>query len=1293
MEQEFDRAFRWGLGVAGLGAIASFIGVPRYGMWISIAILFLAAIFIGVWILWKRRRARKREQTAQAGIHSGISLRPRGISDGSKLAKIEELRSSFQRGLKDYESKGHSVYKSPWYLFVGEPGSGKTEAVRRSGIKFPAGLNNVQQGAGGTINMNWWFSSQAVILDTAGRLMFEEINPGQNNEWLEFLKLLRKARPRCPINGLVLCLPIDSLLRATPEEIANNANVIAQQFANIQGALDVRFPVYVLVTKCDKLKGFREFFDDLRDPKQQFQVFGWSNPDDLDRPFRPELVAEHLDSVAEKLRRRRYLLLRDPVAEAGVDGRRLDEVDSMFAFPDSILKLSDRLRLYLESIFADVEMCGKPLFLRGIYFTSALQQGEELDEAVANILGVPVAELTPPDDANAQILDRALFLRDLFTEKVFKEQGLVTSANNIGKMLKARQIGILGGIAGALLLLVVVAWIGYSQLEQTILKEARSWRIAASGWPEYVQKSDAVKSAVSHRVLGVDADGVTAKYVGDESMGKREQTVAQFHFHLQKLASTPLQIGWVFKPMVWLRPNRELDRKAAQAVVFENGIVRPVLYNVRSKIVNGSLEIPEDTAALHSEALRSLIRLEADKELDKKHIEPMQAGWYLAAWIDFLVGASAPEHSELKEVFAWTFGPEGKGVWPPEGTSAGGSLAENRAIARGIDQFFAHSAKQERVLDDRLNSLNVVRDSTSLLKGQELLLHELAQTGQNVPSAEVAKLKTQCGELDAAITNVIIFSSGKDQLASLQSSYQNLQTDVVTASGSAIKQIISGSDADGKLLEFDLFREITAKFLEKQGRLVQELEGQMNKLGNQELVHLDDAYLKEYSGRTRKFSYRCAQYDRAATLGRRFAVRDESLIGSRWTRFVELGAELNSAKADIGNYSANLAEPFKLTCNNLLASSQTEAENRIVGAYQSRVSDYLNQLGRVDYQQVTADRLRQERRQFFDKVEDDLREGNQASAPVRFRPILSDLQDQVERGKVGLAEKYVENRRSELKRVASQVFNPDVKKLDELKAVFQGIEGEVATIQGYPESSVGRVRDELGEAKETLINAYTRAKKNELDRYLGFPLLFDGRIRSLDDIRGVHNWKKALDRDLTNPVLSYYPTTPVQELRDRFSLLAPVIVALFDSQGQPRSFEARVSERKNATDGKYFRQLTVTDALAGDISEREYKQIGLDDQNDSVVINKLALSDSIRIAIRKAPGLENDFDVTFSQWGPLEVFRRYQSTLKVEPGNRIWSVQLPVSDASRSGTIVVDFEFAEPLPPLDQWPKSANLKR
>src|SRR6185369_13082238 len=188
-------------------------------------------------------------------------------------------------------------------------------------------------------------------------------------EWPEFLRLLKKARPHCPINGLFLVLSIESLIKDSADKISQKASRLAQQLDLIQRALDVRFPVYLLITKSDLLTGFREFFDSIEDPLLQHQIFGWSNPDPLDAPFRPDLVEQHLDTMANRIRRRRMGLLRESGAAGRLgdtshifassyqlgrgmaQSRRIDEVDSLFAFPESIMRLAPRLRRYLETIF------------------------------------------------------------------------------------------------------------------------------------------------------------------------------------------------------------------------------------------------------------------------------------------------------------------------------------------------------------------------------------------------------------------------------------------------------------------------------------------------------------------------------------------------------------------------------------------------------------------------------------------------------------------------------------------------------------------------------------------------------------------------------------------------------------------------------------------------------------------------------------------------------------------------------------------------------------------------------
>jgi type VI protein secretion system component VasK len=237
------------------------------GLVLVVALLYVYRALLG----WMRKRKANPLSQSLAG---NAAAAPQGISEPARRARLDDLRRNFEQGVEKFRAAGKNLYSVPWYVLVGEPGSGKTEAIRHCNVGFPPGLQDQLQGAGGTLNMNWWFTNQAIILDTAGRLMFEEVPPGSTNEWQEFLKLLKQNRPNCPINGLLLVIPVDTLIKDSADSIEKKAGKIAQQFDQIQRTLGVRFPVFTIITKCDLLNGFREFFDDLNDPQLQHQIMG-----------------------------------------------------------------------------------------------------------------------------------------------------------------------------------------------------------------------------------------------------------------------------------------------------------------------------------------------------------------------------------------------------------------------------------------------------------------------------------------------------------------------------------------------------------------------------------------------------------------------------------------------------------------------------------------------------------------------------------------------------------------------------------------------------------------------------------------------------------------------------------------------------------------------------------------------------------------------------------------------------------------------------------------------------------
>src|SRR4029077_7179232 len=146
----------------------------------------------------------------------------------------------------------------------------------------------------------------------------------------------------------------------------------------------------------------------------------------------------------------------------------------------SLELLSSRLRRYLETIFIAGEWSAKPLFLRGIYFSSSMREGAALDAELAEAIGVGVDELP---EGKVWERERAYFLRDLFLEKVFRERGLVTRASNTKTMLRGQQVALYGFGFAALALFLVMAWFAMGNLRSSVKDTGDNWSVvSAAGW-------------------------------------------------------------------------------------------------------------------------------------------------------------------------------------------------------------------------------------------------------------------------------------------------------------------------------------------------------------------------------------------------------------------------------------------------------------------------------------------------------------------------------------------------------------------------------------------------------------------------------------------------------------------------------------------------------------------------------------------------------------------------------------------------------------------------------------------
>ena len=151
----------------------------------------------------------------------------------------------------------------PWYVIIGPPAAGKTTALRQSGLDFPFDLTDDLHGVGGTRNCDWFFTEDAVLIDTAGRYVLQESQPEVDAaEWLGFLDLLKKHRGRRALNGVIVAIPVD-ILAEGDAAIRAHGREIRKRLAELDTRLEIRLPVYLLVTKADLIKGFEPSFDGL----------------------------------------------------------------------------------------------------------------------------------------------------------------------------------------------------------------------------------------------------------------------------------------------------------------------------------------------------------------------------------------------------------------------------------------------------------------------------------------------------------------------------------------------------------------------------------------------------------------------------------------------------------------------------------------------------------------------------------------------------------------------------------------------------------------------------------------------------------------------------------------------------------------------------------------------------------------------------------------------------------------------------------------------------------------------
>lgn len=516
----FSRLFLGFIGISALAALV-WIGGPHFSLvgvhWLESTLNRQIAIGIGyfLWIFFQLipglYRAWFNSKLLTTLQHAEVDREEQAVTEEMLASRFSEAIAMLKkthfparesRKKQGWLKRFHAqyLYELPWYMIIGAPGAGKTTALVNSGLEFPLSDTlgkTALRGVGGTRHCDWWFTDEAVLLDTAGRYTLQESQRARDaREWQTFISLLKRFRARQPINGVIMTLSVADLLSDSAEARFAQATSLRQRLSELHLQTGIHFPVYVMVTKTDLLKGFMSYFASL-DKSQRDRVWGFTFPWQANRQGETAvntLFEEKFHTLCTRL--------LDDLAGRMAKESDLSQRAECFLFPQEFASLRPLLAEYLDIVFSP-ENGEMPWTPRGIFFTSGTQEGLPFDRIMGELtrklqLPQPVSHSIASWDTvnrNAPIpanREQSYFIHALLSDMIFRESHLAGSDRSWENRNR------------------LLHWIGYGVLGLTLLITTLLWSTSYYKNQQYLDQVAARLPAIEQQAQRLTASNSVA---------------------------------------------------------------------------------------------------------------------------------------------------------------------------------------------------------------------------------------------------------------------------------------------------------------------------------------------------------------------------------------------------------------------------------------------------------------------------------------------------------------------------------------------------------------------------------------------------------------------------------------------------------------------------------------------------------------------------------------------------------------------------------------------------------------
>lgn len=328
---------------------------------------------------------------------------------------IAQARQAIQRSPEI--GKGRDpLYRIPWMLFVGDEDAEVGGLLHAANRVSPFPPPDPQPDG----YWRWWFFKSMIAIETPPSAVCEASARVERGLWYQALMLLSTERDKLPLNGIVVCMGVRTLLGG-PDAVRPAAMRLRRLVDEALEHLQVQLPVYLVVTGLERLPGYGAFAAAV--PEQALaQAVGHRLSDSEEISAATGTKLEELYApIVQRLHALRITALR---AQSTPAGRR-----AIYEFVEHVRALERGLATLVGLMLEDNPFQRTPRW-RGLFLTGS-----------------------PPDPAAGKSGTAGGFLDDLFTRFLPADQPLAAPSfrGNAGKMaIAAVGVGAMLGLSAML---------------------------------------------------------------------------------------------------------------------------------------------------------------------------------------------------------------------------------------------------------------------------------------------------------------------------------------------------------------------------------------------------------------------------------------------------------------------------------------------------------------------------------------------------------------------------------------------------------------------------------------------------------------------------------------------------------------------------------------------------------------------------------------------------------------------------------------------------------------------------